>query len=189
VDEPVVTPLPLTLDTSRGSLGVLFGHMDSANPHAELLDGRRVLVLFHGPNEYISPHVYESTQLPTWNSIIVEVRGRARILRDKDAVVNGLCGIAAAADPSPDGFRLTHEAAGDENLLPLLVGFEIDIDEMTGRFKLSQDRDDRDRRLAARALAHGMQQDDRDLISSIVGLPLDLDDDPIPLPREGTSGT
>jgi L-ornithine N5-oxygenase len=189
VDEPVVTQLPLTLDTSRGPLGVLFGHMDLANPHAELLDGRRVLVLFHGPNGYISPHVYESTQLPTWNSITVEVRGRARILRDKDAIVNGLRGIAAAADPSPGGYRLTREAAGDESLLPLIVGFEIEIDEMTGRFKLSQDRDARDRWLAARALADGMQPDDRDLISSIVGFPLDLDDDPIPLPQGRASRT
>jgi predicted FMN-binding regulatory protein PaiB len=189
VDEPVVTQLPLTLDTLRGSLGVLFGHMDAANPHAELLDGRRVLVLFHGPNGYISPHVYESTQLPTWNSIAVEVRGRARILRDKEAVINGLCGIAAAADPTPGGFRLTHEAASDERLFPHIVGFEIDIDEMTGRFKLSQDRDDRDRRHAAHALAHGMQQDDRDLISSVVGLPLGLDDDPLPLPRARNPST
>lgn len=183
VDEPVVTQLPLTLDTSRGSLGVLFGHMDAANPQAELLDGRRVLVLFHGPNGYISPHVYESAQLPTWNSMTVEVRGRARILRDKDAVVNGLRGIAAASDPAPGGFRLTREAASDECLFPLIVGFEIDIDEMTGRFKLSQDRDDRDRRRAAHALANGMEQDDRDLISSIVGVPLDLDDDPNPRPH------
>jgi L-ornithine N5-monooxygenase len=182
-DEPVVSQLPLTLDTSRGSLGVLFGHMDLANPHAELLDGRRVFVLFHGPNGYISPHVYESTQLPTWNSISVEVQGRARILRDKDAVVNGLRGIAAAADPSPGGFRLSREAAGDEELFPFLVGFEIEIDQMRGRFKLSQERDDRDRWHAARALANGMECEDRDLISSVVGLPLGLDTDPIPLPR------
>ncbi|KUH82808.1 MULTISPECIES: SidA/IucD/PvdA family monooxygenase [unclassified Mycobacterium] len=180
VDEPVVTQLPLTLDTSRGSLGVLFGHMDFANPHTELLDGRRVLVLFHGPNGYISPHVYESAQLPTWNSITVEVRGRARILRDKDAVVNGLRGIAAAADPTPGGFRLTREAASDQRLFPLLVGFEIDIDDMRGRFKLSQERDDRDRWHAAHALANGVEQDDRDLISSIVGLPLDVDEEPKP---------
>lgn len=183
VDEPIVSQLPLTLDTSRGSLGVLFGHMDLANPHAELLDGRRVFVLFHGPNGYISPHVYESTQLPTWNSISVEVQGRARILRDKEAVVNGLRGIAAAADPSPGGFRLSREAAGDEELFPFLVGFEIEIDQMRGRFKLSQERDDRDRWHAARALANGMECEDRDLISSVVGLPLGLDTDPIPLPR------
>jgi len=181
VDDPVVTQLPLILDTSRGPSGVLFGHMDSANPHVELLDGRRVLVLFHGPNGYISPHVYESAQLPTWNSICVEVRGHARILRDKDAVVDGLRGIAAAADRS--GYRLSREAAGDEELFPHLVGFEIDIEDMTGRFKLSQDREDRDRWLAARALADGMAKEDRDLIFSSVGLPLDGDEDPFPLPR------
>lgn len=170
VDEPVVTQLPLTLDTSRGALGVLFGHMDSANPHTELLDGRRVLVLFHGPNGYISPHVYASEQLPTWNSITVEVRGRARVLHDKDTVVNGLRGIAEAADPTPGGFRLTSEAASDERLFPFIVGFEIDIEDMRGRFKLSQDRDERDRYLAARALANGAEQEDRDLISAILGL-------------------
>lgn len=169
-DDPVVTQLPMTIDTSRGSLGVLFGHMDSANPHTELLDGRSVLVLFHGPNGYISPHVYESEQLPTWNSITVEVRGRARVLHDKDTVVNGLRGIAEAADPTPGGFRLTSEAASDERLFPFIVGFEIDIEDMRGRFKLSQDRDQRDRCLAARALANGGEQEDRALISAILGL-------------------
>jgi L-ornithine N5-oxygenase len=148
---------------------------------ATLISARAVLVLFHGPNGYISPRVYESTQLPTWNSISVEVRGRARILRDKDAVVNGLRGIAAAADRS--GYRLSRETASDEHLFPHLVGFEIDIKEMRGRFKLSQDREDRDRWLAARALAEGMEQEDRDLISSSVGFPLDLDDGPFSLRR------
>ncbi|MEX5713133.1 FMN-binding negative transcriptional regulator [Parafrankia sp. FMc6] len=178
VDDPVVTQLPLTLDAARGTHGMLFGHMDGANPHADLLDGRPVLVLFHGPNGYISPHVYASTQLPTWNSITVHVRGTARVLRDSAAVARGLCGIAEASDRAPGAYRLSEKTAGDRRLLGLVVGFEIDIHEMTGRFKLSQDRDEQDRRLAALALARGADPDDRPLIAAAVRLPLDPGDGP-----------
>jgi L-ornithine N5-oxygenase len=100
----------------------------------------------------------------------VELRGRARILRDSDVVVSGLRGIAAVADPSPNGFRPTKDAAGDECLFSYLVGFDIEIDQMTERFKPSQDRDDADRCLASRALGHGMERDGRELIASSLGL-------------------
>lgn len=170
--EPVVTHVPMTLDRARGSSGVLFGHMDRSNPHVDLLDGCRILALFHGPNAFISPHVYHTPQLPTWNSITVHVRGVVRVVDDRDAVVLGLCRIAQCSDPRPDAYRLL---PGDPRVGPLLdyiVGFEIEIDEMIGRFKLSQDRDEGDRSRAALALARRSEAGERDLIERIVGASL-----------------
>lgn len=170
--EPVVTHVPMTLDRSRGAHGVLFGHMDRANPHVELLDGRPVRALFHGPNAFISPHVYETSQLPTWNSITVHVRGHARVLEDRDAVVRGLCGIPEHVNGEPGAYRLSPDDPRIGRLIEYIVGFEIEIDEMVGRFKLSQDRNESDRRLAALELARRTEEGERALVERVVGLPL-----------------
>ena len=119
--EPVATQLPLILDRSRGAHGVLFGHMDRNNPHVEILDGQRVLALFHGPNSYISPRVYRSDQLPTWNSITVHVRGRCRLLTDRRAVVRGLASICEHADRGHDAYRLSPGDPRIDRLLPHIV--------------------------------------------------------------------
>ncbi len=175
--EPVVTQLPLILDRSRGSRGVLFGHMDRANPHVELIDGSNALVLFHGPNSYISPWDYETDQLPTWNSVTVHLRGRVAVLADQAAVVRGLCAIAARSEHDsvlrPDDPRI-------DRLIGHIVGFEIEITELTGRFKLSQDRTETDRHNAALAMARRTEAGEREFIEYAVGLPLISDDDPRP---------
>jgi lysine/ornithine N-monooxygenase/predicted FMN-binding regulatory protein PaiB len=172
VDDPLVTHVPLTFDPSRGAKGVLFGHMDRGNPQVPLLDGREVTVLFHGPNSYISPNVLEESRLPTWNSMTVHVRGRARLLTSRDALVRGLCGISEHADPDEGAYRLDPEDPRIARLIDYIVGFEIDIDQLTGRFKLSQDMDAEDRTAAARTLWETSRRDDQGLIERVVGLPI-----------------
>jgi lysine/ornithine N-monooxygenase/predicted FMN-binding regulatory protein PaiB len=167
--EPIVTHVPLTLDRSRGSKGVLFGHMDRANPHVDLLEGRKVLALFHGPNAYISPHVYETNQLPTWNSITVHVRGKAQVMRDKHSLVRGLMGICEQSDQRAGAFRLNPEDPRIERLVDFIVGFEIEIDELIGRFKLSQDRTVADARRAAMELARRSEAGERHVIEAVLG--------------------
>jgi L-ornithine N5-monooxygenase len=171
-DEPVVTQVPLTLDRTRGAQGVLFGHMDRANPHTELLDGHSLLVLFHGPNAYISSQVYQTDQLPTWNSITVRVRGKVTVIQDRAELVRGLCGIAERAG---HGERLEAYDPRIDELINLIVGFEIEIEEMVGRFKLSQDKSDPDRWRAALALAGRTETGERALIEYAVGLSLTAD--------------
>ncbi|MFF4935010.1 SidA/IucD/PvdA family monooxygenase [Streptomyces griseofuscus] len=171
-DDPVVTQLPLILDRRRGAHGVLFGHLDRANPQTRLLDDRPVTVLFHGPNSYISQHVYASDQLPTWNSVTVSVRGQARLLDVQDRVIEGLCSISEQSEPRPGRPPLSPDDERIGRLIDQIVGFEIDIRDITGRFKLSQDRDDRDRRLAALTLAETTETSQREFIGYLVGLPL-----------------
>lgn len=175
-DEPIVTQVPLILDRSRGSKGVLFGHMDRANPHVDFLERGRVMALFHGPNSFISPDVYTTDRLPTWNSITVHVRGRTRLVSDQDSLVGSLCSIAEKSDVKPGAFRLRPDDPRIGQLLKFIVGFEIDIEEITGRFKLSQDCNESDRRRAAFALALSTELGDRDIIENVIGLSL-MDDD------------
>ncbi|MET7656752.1 MULTISPECIES: SidA/IucD/PvdA family monooxygenase [unclassified Streptomyces] len=171
--EPFATHLPLVLDPSRGAKGVLFGHLDRANEHAALLDGRRMLAVFHGPNAYMPPTVFASDPLPTWNSMAVHVRGRVRVVEDRDELVRGLIGIA---EHSQTDNRLRPEDPRIDRLVGGIVGFELEIDELVGRFKLSQDRDEADRRYAALALARSTERGERDFIAYAVGLDLAVED-------------
>jgi L-ornithine N5-monooxygenase len=173
--QPFATQLPMLLDRSRGRHGVLFGHLDRSNPHAALLDGRRMLALFNGPSAYIPPAALEADPLPTWNSMSVHVRGRVRILEDEAAVVHALCGIAESSEPHsrlrPDDPRIARLIGG-------IRPFELHIDEMVGRFKLSQELDDTDRRNAALVLARQAESCERDFIERVIGLSLISADDP-----------
>jgi predicted FMN-binding regulatory protein PaiB len=142
--------------------------MDRANPHADLLAGQRILAIFHGPNAYISPHVYQTDQLPTWNSIAVHVRGKVRVLSDRQELVRGLMGICEQSDPAPGGFRLDPQDPRIERLIDFIVGFEIEIDDLIGRFKLSQDRTEADRKRAAQQIACNTGPQDRALIERLL---------------------
>lgn len=171
-DEPMVTHVPLILDRTKGCKGTLFGHMDRANPHVDLLEGREALALFHGPNAYISPHVYTTVQLPTWNSITVHVRGRIRLLSTREALLRGLASIAET-DQRTGAYRLNLDSPRIGQLATYIVGFELEIDELIGRFKLSQDRNATDQRLAAIELAQRSEVGERALIERALGYVLE----------------
>lgn len=170
--DPVVTHVPMTLDLSRGEFGVLFGHMDRTNPHVELIAGQPVTVLFHGPNSYLSPDVFTCGPLPTWNSISVHVRGRGRLIDERDDLVRGLCDLAEQSDANGSGYRLRPDDPRIDKLIEHVVGFEIEIARIVGRYKLSQELDDGERRRAARELARTSVRGEDALIEHIVGLPM-----------------
>jgi transcriptional regulator len=167
-DDVAITPLPLVLDRHRGAHGVLVGHIDRNNPHAAYLDGQPVAAVFRGPDAYISPSVYSTPQLPTWNYIAVHVRGVARLLPDADGLREALIAMAAHLRRDGDPFVLDAGHARMNALLPYIVGFEIEITAMTGRFKLSQDKIPRDTELAKQRLMAQARQGCDALIESLV---------------------
>ena len=88
-DGPVATSLPLLLETSVAPLGVLSGHVSKANAHWKTLDGADVLVVFQGPDAYVTPVWYPSKAehgkvVPTWNYVMVQARGDARVIHDRE---------------------------------------------------------------------------------------------------------
>jgi predicted FMN-binding regulatory protein PaiB len=170
-NEPIVSHLPLTLDRSRGEKGVLFGHVDRYNPHADVLDDKPVLAIFYGPNAYISPHVYESDQLPTWNSICVHVRGTTRRLTNNRDLVSGLLGICPHVDRGSGSYRLSADDPRIPKLIEYIVGFEVEIDSLEGKFKLSQDRNPRDQSLALEELIRRTEQGAGEFLRRICARP------------------
>jgi transcriptional regulator len=154
--EPFATHVPLLLDVDAGPHGTLLGHVAKANPHAELLAGRRVLAVFSGPHAYISPTWYETPNMvPTWNYVAVHAYGTCEVITDEAEVLRILSDTASvyeAGMPEPWSFP-----PGDEFIRKLasgIVAFRIPIDRLEGKAKLNQNHPpERRERVAAKLAA------------------------------------
>ena len=149
------THLPLVVKDD-GPHGLLEGHFAKANPHWKALAGREVLVIFAGPHSYVSPTLYEEPlSVPTWNYIAIHTYGTLTLVEDeagKDALLAGLIGTHEPAYAEkwramPEGFR--------RSMLAGIVGFRIPIDRIEGKFKVSQNRAEGERRNVRAAHAAG----------------------------------
>lgn len=140
---PYVSHLPWLLDRSRGQHGVLRAHMAKANPHWQRIHAdESVLAVFQGPHDYVSPAWYaEDNLVPTWNYVAVHARGRLKILDSTEAraaTVSALTLQFEARRASPWQLDLDSEPVA--RMLDFIVAFEIEIESLTGKFKLSQNR-------------------------------------------------
>ncbi|GAB3267476.1 FMN-binding negative transcriptional regulator [Chitinimonas naiadis] len=139
-------PVPLLLDPSRGPHGTLIGHVAAANPLLALA-GQEATVQFHGPDAYISPGWYPSKQahgkvVPTWNYALVEGRGKLNLFREPEqlhAILDTLTRRFEAGQAEP--WHIDHAPADYlAQLYRAIVGIEIPLDSLMGKFKLSQNR-------------------------------------------------
>ena len=77
-NEPLITHLPLIYNDD----GNLIGHIDIYNPQAEVLkNDNDITIIFSGPQCYISPSIYTTKQLPTWNYIRVHLKGKVKAIK------------------------------------------------------------------------------------------------------------
>jgi len=147
------TPLPFQLQADGGN-GTLRAHMARANPHWQALAGAaECLVVFQGEQGYVTPSWYASKQatgkvVPTWNYAAVQARGRPRVVEDAAWLRPHLEQLTQAQEAR----RAQPWAVGDapEDYLAAqmraIVGIEIPIARIEGKWKLSQNRDAADRR-------------------------------------------
>ena len=134
---------PLLLDETRGRHGTLIGHMAKNNSQwRDFQTDSEVLVIFQGPHGYISPSWYEREPVvPTWNYAVVHVYGKGRIIEEAGALLAVLEKSVQHYEShyeNPWPFQLAEERR--EKVLSAIVGFEIDIERLEGKFKLSQNR-------------------------------------------------
>lgn len=158
--------LPFLLERGAGSMGTLQGHVARANPlWREARDGDPVLVVFQAGDSYVSPNWYPSKhdthrQVPTWNYRVVHVHGRI-VIRDDVRFLRGLVGRLTRVHEHRAGevrpWRMADAAPGFiDELLAAIVGIEIVIERMVGKWKLGQNKTAGDRLGAAQAIAaHG----------------------------------
>lgn len=139
---PMVAHAPLTRHKAH-----LRFHVARANPVHPHLNGARVLASIMGPDGYVSPNWYErpGNQVPTWNYIAVEVEGVARAVPES-ALLEQLDALADRHEPRPAPWtRAKTDPAVIAAMLRAIEGFEIEVLEVRGTTKLSQNKGTADR--------------------------------------------
>ncbi|MBN8922773.1 MAG: transcriptional regulator [Rhodanobacter sp. 68-29] len=129
----------------------LHGHVARGNELVRL-DGAEVLAIFQGPDGYISPNWYPTKQethreVPTWDYAVVHVHGRLKTIQDTAwlrSLLERLTDHHEATEPQP--WRITDAPAEHiEKSLRAIVGIEIAIERIEGKFKLNQNHPERNR--------------------------------------------
>ncbi|MEP6609413.1 MAG: FMN-binding negative transcriptional regulator [Burkholderiaceae bacterium] len=145
--------IPFEVDPQPAPFGTLRGHVARANPvwrdfSAEV----DALVMFQGPHTYVSPAWYPSTRehgkvVPTWNYVIVHATGPLRIIDDREWL-RRFVGVLTQRYEAPrsDPWRVS-DAPLDfiDTMLAAIVGIEIPIANLLGKWKVSQNRAEKDR--------------------------------------------
>lgn len=142
--------IPLLLDADAG---VLRGHMARANTQWRSLEaGSKALAIFQGPQAYISPNWYASKEdggrvVPTWNYAVVHVHGTLTVFAEGDRLLGFLETLTARHEaPQPRPWAPS-DAPQDyiAGLLNAIVGIELAVEKMEGKWKVSQNQPERNR--------------------------------------------
>ncbi len=158
-----VNPIPFLLDPAHGPHGTLRGHVARANPvWREARVEAETVVVFQGPQAYVSPGWYATKAetgkvVPTWNYVTVVARGALRVIDDRDwlrGLVGELTERHEAAQANP---WQVSDAPPDyiDAMLKAIVGIEIELVALQGKWKVSQNRPAKDREGVAEALRDG----------------------------------
>lgn len=139
--------LPFTLKSEDGQ-DVLQAHLARTNEQlADLQVGAEALVIFHGPQAYITPSWYPSKHehgkaVPTWNYVVVQARGRPRVIDDADWVLAQIGDLTLLQEAGRDIPWSVNDAPPDfiTGLAKGLCGLEIPIMRIEGKWKASQNQ-------------------------------------------------
>lgn len=158
-EEYMTSHVPLSwAETTNGSIR-LVGHLDNNNTQIARLEGANVLVIFSGPDSYISPHDYVTRQLPTWNYMRVHAIGKARISRPGTKILGDINNLIEHSEDRLDPWIMNPNDTTVRKLSKKISRIEIVVSKIEGRFKLSQEKSKEDRRAAlSRLLKHRSKQ-------------------------------
>lgn len=155
--KPFVTQIPFIYNETTKKL---VAHIDRNNPQLETLQhDAEVTVVFKGPDTYISPSVYSTAQLPTWNYITVHITGNIQLINEPEAVKNTMVAMTEFLEGREQKFILKNDDPRMERLINYIQAFEIEITHWEGKFKLSQDKIPQDFENAKRELIKKSRKD------------------------------
>lgn len=151
--------IPFTLVT-EGDKGTLRAHLAKANDQVQALrEGAEVLVQFQGPETYITPSWYASKRehgkvVPTWNFVFVQARGRPQVMEDPAWILAQVNELTTAQESTRAAPWKVSDAPEDfiASQLTALVGIEIPIERIEGKWKVSQNRPEADRQTVQEGL-------------------------------------
>ncbi|MBX7225918.1 MAG: FMN-binding negative transcriptional regulator [Chitinophagales bacterium] len=160
---PIATHLPFVIER-RGDDWYLIAHLAQQNNHVNLLDNQMTMVVFSEPHAYISPQLYASpVNVPTWNYIAVHAYGIAQVLTrdsEKRSVLEKT--ILSFDEKYMEQWRTLPEKYM-EGLLKGMLAFEIKIERIDAKEKISQNKSDADRQAVMNSLLHSNESIHRNL--------------------------
>jgi transcriptional regulator len=153
--------IPMVLERDGTPLGTLKGHISRANTQwRDFTPSIQALAIFSGPQHYITPNWYPEKQetgkvVPTWNYAVVHAYGHLKVIHDVEwlmAHLETLTTVHEASSPAPWKIE---DAPADyiASLAKGIVGLEIVIEKLEGKWKVSQNRSEQDRAGVAAGLA------------------------------------
>jgi transcriptional regulator len=154
--------VPMEIDPAGGALGTLRGHVSRANPLWQRASGTMVLAIFQGPQGYVTPAWYPAKAehgrvVPTWNYAVVHAHGELRAVDD----ARWLRAFVERLTDAHEGGRAKRWHVADapeefiERQLGGIVGIEIALSRLEGKWKMSQNRSAQDRA----GVVHGLRRD------------------------------
>ena len=153
---PFATHLPVMAEKQGDDL-VLTSHLAHANPQWRHFAGGETLAIFQGPHALVSSVLYESSpNVPTWNYAVVHVYGEAGIItgaREREVAYKLVAEHTPEMEEIPADF--------ERLLLAAVVTFELRVTRLEGKYKLSQNKDARDRLNVIEGLSQSEREEER----------------------------
>ena len=153
-DGPSANGIPFLLDADGAAgLGTLRGHVARANPvWREAATDVPSLVVFQGPDAYVSPSWYPSKAehgkvVPTWNYVMVQARGRLRAIDDPAWLLQLVTRLTERHETPRSAPWAVSDAPADyvQTMLRAIVGIELELTSLSGKWKVTQNRPAADR--------------------------------------------
>ncbi|HXL88086.1 MAG TPA: FMN-binding negative transcriptional regulator [Streptosporangiaceae bacterium] len=144
---PYATHLPIicpSADTGTLVGSTLLGHLNKANPHwRSLVLGTRGVLIFTGPNGYVSPEIYQSTPAaPTWDYVSVHLTGRIHALTGREDALEVVKRTVRDYEPRfGTGWDMDGSLGYFQQLSPAVGAFRFEVESAEGMFKLSQEKE------------------------------------------------
>ncbi len=171
-----VTHLPFELDAQPTPNGTLIGHIARSNPQWRGIadDGVPALAIFQGPHGYVSPSWYpgkrdDPRQVPTWDYVAVHAHGTLRTFDEPAKLLDLLTRLTERNERGRAQPWHVTDAPDDyvREQMRYIIGLELQIEKLQGRYKLSQNRDAADQEGARANLAAASSERERDLAEAI----------------------
>jgi transcriptional regulator len=171
-DGLIASHAPMMLDPDPAPYGTLIGHLAKANPHGRIADsGVQTLVIFHGPDGYITPSYYAAKKehgkvVPTWNYIAVHAYGTLEVF-DEPARLLGVVTRLTNLHETPRARAWAVSDAPEDfvqGMLRGIVGIALPIARLEGKVKMSQNRPAADQT----GVIDGLRTDGQDALAEAV---------------------
>jgi transcriptional regulator len=145
-----ITHIPVWIDRAAGRYGTIYGHISRQNVQSSTFDGKQNgVIVFRGPHGYISPAWYAKpgNVVPTWNFAVVHATGKMRPVESGKQLHDLLAKLIAKFE-SYEGTGYDFAKIDDDyktRMMGGIIGFELEVELLEGKFKLGQDRNPADK--------------------------------------------